>query len=159
MRSTPLLIEATPIGGFGVRVAFEDGTAGEVDLSYLVGYGGVFEPLRDPDYFRRLRADPEAGTIVWPNEADIRPKRCTPTRWDKPPRRASPLRVVTSGWGRPRWCPVDGGVIDDRARLPGGARGAHGSNRLENVLGCDVDEAFRTLSGRGASSAVSRMLL
>jgi Protein of unknown function (DUF2442) len=34
----------------------------------------VFEPLRDPGYFRQLRADPEAGTIVWPNEADIAPE-------------------------------------------------------------------------------------
>ncbi len=74
MRGTPLLIEATPTSGFAVRVAFDDGIVGEVDLSYLVGYGGVFEPLRDPDYFRRLRADPEAGTIVWPNGADIAPE-------------------------------------------------------------------------------------
>ena len=74
MRSTPLLIDAAPTGGFGVRVAFDDGTAGEVDLSYLVDYGGVFKPLSDPDYFRRLRADPEAGTIVWPNDADIAPE-------------------------------------------------------------------------------------
>lgn len=46
----------------------------ELDLSYLLSYGGVFEPLRDADYFRRLRADPVAGTIVWPNEADIAPE-------------------------------------------------------------------------------------
>jgi len=36
--------------------------------------GGVFEPLRDLKYFRRLRADHEAGTIVWPNDADIAPE-------------------------------------------------------------------------------------
>jgi hypothetical protein len=74
MRSTPLLTEATPLDGYTVRVRFEDGTAGEVDLSYLLEYGGVFEPLRDLDYFRQLRADPEAGTIVWPNDADIAPE-------------------------------------------------------------------------------------
>lgn len=45
-----------------------------VDLAYLVDYGGVFEPLRDPAYFRQLRADAEAGTIVWPNYADIAPE-------------------------------------------------------------------------------------
>ena len=74
MRSTPLLIDATPTSGFAVQLSFEDGTAGEVDLSYLTEYGGVFEPLRDPNYFRQLRVDREAGTIVWPNEADIAPE-------------------------------------------------------------------------------------
>lgn len=74
MRSTPLLTEAVPLRDYTVRVSFEDGTSGDVDLSYVVDYGGVFEPLRDPSYFRRLRADPEAGTIVWPNQADIAPE-------------------------------------------------------------------------------------
>jgi hypothetical protein len=72
VRSTPLLIEATPSDGYNVHVRFEDGTGAVVDLSYLVDYGGVFEPLRDPAYFRQLRA--EAGTIVWPSEADIAPE-------------------------------------------------------------------------------------
>lgn len=74
MRSTPLLTEAEPLDDYIVRVRFDDGTAGEVDLAYLTDFGGVFEPLRDRDYFCRLRADPEAGTIVWPNEADIAPE-------------------------------------------------------------------------------------
>ncbi|MBV9195780.1 MAG: DUF2442 domain-containing protein [Solirubrobacterales bacterium] len=86
MRSTPLLVEAEPRDGYIVNVAFEDGTAADVDLGYLLEYGGVFEPLRDPAYFAQLRADAEAGTIVWPNDADIAPetlyeraRRVTPT--------------------------------------------------------------------------------
>lgn len=74
MRSTPLLIDAIPVEDYAVRVRFEDGLAADVDLSYLLDYGGVFEPLRDRDYFRLLRADAEAGTIVWPNAADIAPE-------------------------------------------------------------------------------------
>jgi hypothetical protein len=74
MRSIPLLTEATPRDGYTVHVRFEDGTAADVDLSYLVEYGGVFEPLRDVDYFRRLRTDRDAWTIVWPNDADIAPE-------------------------------------------------------------------------------------
>jgi hypothetical protein len=74
MRSTPLLIDAKLAEGYVVHVRFEDGLAADVDLSYLLDYGGVFEPLGDPAYFRQLRADAEAGTIVWPNEADIAPE-------------------------------------------------------------------------------------
>jgi hypothetical protein len=74
MRSTPLLTEAQPLDGYTVHVQFEDGTTADVDLSYLLDYGGVFEPLRDQTYFARLRADAEAGTIVWPNDADIAPE-------------------------------------------------------------------------------------
>jgi hypothetical protein len=74
MQTTPLLIEATPADGYEVRVRFDDGLTARVDLSYLLEYGGVFEPLRDLAYFRQLRADRDAATIVWPNEADIAPE-------------------------------------------------------------------------------------
>jgi Protein of unknown function (DUF2442) len=74
MRSTPLLVDVEPLNGYVVRVRFEDGVAGDVDLAYLLEYGGVFEPLRDPEYFRQFRAEPEAGTLVWPNGADIAPE-------------------------------------------------------------------------------------
>ena len=69
-----MLIEAMPTEGYAVHVRFEGSTSAAVDLSYLLAYGGIFEPLRDPEYFRRLTADPDAGTIVWPNEADIAPE-------------------------------------------------------------------------------------
>ena len=74
MRSTPLLVEARPLDGYTVCVRFQDGVAADIDLSYLVEYAGVLEALRDPAYFRQLRADPDSGTIVWPNDADIAPE-------------------------------------------------------------------------------------
>jgi hypothetical protein len=74
MRSTPLLTEAQSLDGYAVHVRFADGTTADVDLSYLLDYGGVFKPLRDPAYFARLHADADAGTIVWPNGADIAPE-------------------------------------------------------------------------------------
>lgn len=74
MRSTPLLTDAQPLDGYTVHLRFQNGTTADVDLSYLLDYGGVFEPLRDPAYFAQLRADAEVGTIVWPNDADIAPE-------------------------------------------------------------------------------------
>ena len=74
MRTTPRLTDATLLGGYSIRLAFEDGTVGDVDLSYLTNRGPVFHPLRDPAYFATFRLDPEANTIIWPNEADIAPE-------------------------------------------------------------------------------------
>ena len=33
--------------------------------------GLVFEPLKDLSFFRQVRVDPDADTVVWPNGADI----------------------------------------------------------------------------------------
>ncbi len=72
--SRPVRIHAVrPTGGTKVELEFTDGTVREVDLApFLVG--PVFDPIRSsPDEFRRLAVDPELGTIVWPNGADIDP--------------------------------------------------------------------------------------
>jgi hypothetical protein len=45
---------------------------GEVDLSGDL-CGPMAEPLQNPDYFRRVRVDPELGTVVWPNGDDLDP--------------------------------------------------------------------------------------
>ncbi|HYM54020.1 MAG TPA: DUF2442 domain-containing protein [Solirubrobacteraceae bacterium] len=61
------------IGEHRLHLAFDDGTVGEVDFSERE-WRGVFEPLRDPDYFARVTVDPEAGTITWPNGVDMAPE-------------------------------------------------------------------------------------
>jgi hypothetical protein len=33
----------------------------------------VFGPLHDSEFFKQVRVDPEAGTLVWPNGVDFRP--------------------------------------------------------------------------------------
>lgn len=56
-----------------VRLRFADGVEKTVDLDpYL--HGRVFSEIRsDPTSFALVRVDPEAGTIVWPNGADLAP--------------------------------------------------------------------------------------
>jgi len=49
MRGTPLLIDAKPAEGYAVHVRFEDGLTADVDLSYLLPYGGVFERPNEAD--------------------------------------------------------------------------------------------------------------
>jgi hypothetical protein len=58
---------------YRLRLCFEDGTIGDVDFRGRV-WRGVFAPLRDPRYFAMVRVDPRAGTIVWPNGADMAPE-------------------------------------------------------------------------------------
>jgi hypothetical protein len=36
-------------------------------------HGPVFEYARTPEGFAEVRADPETGTICWPNGADLAP--------------------------------------------------------------------------------------
>lgn len=66
------------LGGHRLRLEFDDDAAGEVDLSQE-RWIGVFAPLEDPTYFKRVELDEELGTIVWPNGADIAPE--TLHRW------------------------------------------------------------------------------
>lgn len=57
---------------FRLRVSFDDGCVKVVDLSGEL-WGEVFEPLQDPDFFRRAFVNPETGTVQWPNGADLAP--------------------------------------------------------------------------------------
>jgi hypothetical protein len=81
--------EVVPLEKFRVRLSFTDGSKRDVDLRpYL--RGPIFDPLlSDPTLFRAVRVDPQLGTIVWPNGADIDPDvlyhRRTPVAWETTP--------------------------------------------------------------------------
>lgn len=74
MTALPEVVGVEILGGYRLRLTFGDGTVGTVDLAGLLDAGPVFEPLRDPEYFARVRVDPDGGTIVWPNGADVAPE-------------------------------------------------------------------------------------
>ncbi len=61
------------VGDFRLRVAFDDGTVGEVDFTGRE-WDGALAALGDPAYFARVRVDKEAGTIAWPNGVDMAPE-------------------------------------------------------------------------------------
>jgi hypothetical protein len=57
-----------------VRLAFDDGCEGVLDLAPRM-HGPIFKKAAsDLDYFRQVVVDNEAGTIVWPNGADLAPE-------------------------------------------------------------------------------------
>jgi hypothetical protein len=67
------IVEARAVEGYRLFIRFDDGVEGEIDLRKLIEFKGVFEPLRDPKEVAKVRADPDSGTVCWPNGADLDP--------------------------------------------------------------------------------------
>ena len=67
-----VITAADPLPKQRLRVLFSDGMSGEVDLSDRLR-GPMFEPLKDPEFFKQVRVDGPSGTVMWPNGADIAP--------------------------------------------------------------------------------------
>ncbi len=60
------------LDGYRVRATFTDGFAGEVDLEPLLDCGPIFEPLRDPTFFRSVKTSPY-GVPEWSDQLDLSP--------------------------------------------------------------------------------------
>ena len=61
------------VGGFKVKVTFNDGREGVADLTDALD-GPVFQDLKNQAEFARFHVDEELETIVWPNGADLAPE-------------------------------------------------------------------------------------
>ena len=80
--------EAEVCGKHSLRLAFNDGTRKRVNLLPLLE-GPEYGPVRNPSYFRRMVLDLVAGTVVWPDGADLPPQAL----YDLPPESEEPDRV------------------------------------------------------------------
>lgn len=67
------VVAVKPLNDFQLHLYFEDGINGVVDVATLVKFQGVFAPLEDSAYFQLVHVNPELGTVVWPNGADLDP--------------------------------------------------------------------------------------
>jgi len=67
------VIDVEYLDGYRLEITFESGEKREVDIAGFVRFDGVFEPLSDLDYFQQVRVNPDIGTIMWPNGADLCP--------------------------------------------------------------------------------------
>lgn len=65
--------EAKYVGGYQIRLRFNDGAEGIVDLSDCLD-GEVFKSLKDIENFKAFRVDPDIETVVWSNGADMSPE-------------------------------------------------------------------------------------
>lgn len=70
----PRITRVRHLGEYRLELAFSDGKVGEVNFrNKIVGRGGVFAPLTEIDFFKQVRVDAEAGTLIWPNGVDLCP--------------------------------------------------------------------------------------
>ena len=67
------IVHVEALKPYMLRLRFADGVGGDVDLERLIRFDGVFGPISSPEVFAAVRLDPELGTIVWPNGADLDP--------------------------------------------------------------------------------------
>jgi hypothetical protein len=70
---SPRITDVEPLEERWLRLSFSDGAIVEVDVGPLL-VGPVFERIRvDSATFGAVKLDPELGTVVWGNEADLDP--------------------------------------------------------------------------------------
>lgn len=65
------VVAVQPLPEYRLRVTFDDGTQGVVDVREMVPFAGVFQPLQDAAFFSRVKVNTELGTVCWPNDADL----------------------------------------------------------------------------------------
>ncbi|MFM1841898.1 MAG: hypothetical protein RLZZ490_634 [Cyanobacteriota bacterium] len=67
------IIAVKPLQNTKLHLRFEENQEGIVDIQQQIQFTGIFEPLKDPEYFAKVKVNPELGTIQWPNGADLDP--------------------------------------------------------------------------------------
>jgi len=70
--SEPRLLVVQCEDEFRIRLRYDDGTEGSIDLSSEIRKGGVFAALEDPAVFASVRIG-EFGQVEWPNGVDLCP--------------------------------------------------------------------------------------
>ncbi len=67
------IVEVKVVKNYILYIRFENGLSGEVDISKIILFEGIFSKLKEPSYFGTVRVDKDLGTIVWENGADLAP--------------------------------------------------------------------------------------
>jgi Protein of unknown function (DUF2442) len=67
------VVKVKVVSDYTLYLQFEDGEEGEIDISTIVPFEGVFAKLEDIEYFATVRLNKELGTIIWDNGADLAP--------------------------------------------------------------------------------------
>jgi hypothetical protein len=69
MKTLPHIVVAEPVIHGVLKVAFDDGFEGVVDLRPLIAQGKVFSWLETPAHFSALRIDEFGHSVSWTDES------------------------------------------------------------------------------------------
>lgn len=68
----PRVVSVRYLREYWLELTFAEGRKGRLDFRERIsGRGGPFRALKDVEFFKQVRVDPEAGTLVWPNDLDL----------------------------------------------------------------------------------------
>ncbi|MBE5228776.1 MAG: DUF2442 domain-containing protein [Microcystis aeruginosa PMC 728.11] len=67
------IIEVKHLNNYQLYLKFEDNQEGIINLEEIIEFVGIFQPLKDLDFFKTVKINPDWGTIYWENGADLDP--------------------------------------------------------------------------------------
>ncbi|MGD1861291.1 MAG: DUF2442 domain-containing protein [Leptolyngbyaceae cyanobacterium] len=67
------IVAVQPKDNCTLHIVFEDDVRGDLQISELIEFSGIFAPLQEPEFFAKVKVHPELGTVYWPNDADLDP--------------------------------------------------------------------------------------
>ena len=108
------VIGAVYKGGYRIELEFDDGERGVVDFKRYLGKGGVFDRLKDLEFFRGFSDNDELGTLTWGDEIDIAPE---------------PLYAEAIGADLPDWKESEESDTTNPHMPPDARNGSHSSGR------------------------------
>ena len=68
---SPCVVELEVRRPYAIWVRFDDGTAGEVDLSDSAKTGGIFSAWSDAAYWRSAHIVPDSGAVAWGDGSEV----------------------------------------------------------------------------------------
>ncbi|OGJ89367.1 MAG: hypothetical protein A2487_20365 [Candidatus Raymondbacteria bacterium RifOxyC12_full_50_8] len=68
------LLSARYVSGRKIKLTFENGKSGIVDLAGYAKKGGVFSKFKETAYFKSFSIHPELKVLTWPGDVDIAPE-------------------------------------------------------------------------------------
>jgi hypothetical protein len=69
-KKLPRIVSATPVLHGVLKITWDDGYTGLVDMRPILARGKVFTPLQDPRTFDKVQVSEFGHSIEWPVEGD-----------------------------------------------------------------------------------------